>query len=159
MDRGIIAKIKGFLRKKYSKWVCDLTVQQLGDGVEISKIKVPSDVPTCRKNLFVWLSESVDHFNTPEQKAGVVHCWKETNLLRAWEPTVQMEAFAKLAEILPNMEAPQVVSVEQVQDILGAMEEPAPQVGDSEAHETHEGAPFLEGGYDEEWMEWCAWED
>ena len=47
-----------------------------------------SDVPTCKKNLFEWLSVSVDHLNN--NKAGVRHCWEQTLLLKAWERNVQV---------------------------------------------------------------------
>ena len=32
-------------------------------------------------------------------KAGVVHCWKATDLLRAWEREVQMEAARRVNEL------------------------------------------------------------
>ena len=32
--------------------------------------------------------------------AGVVHCWERTQLLRAWERTVQVEATSKAKEML-----------------------------------------------------------
>ena len=67
------------------------------------------------------------------------------------------EALDELAEIFPKMEPPQVESVEQVKDILGAMEEPAPRVGDSEAHEMLDGAAFAGGskrrsGWSRRWL-------
>ena len=98
---AIIAKLKGVLRKCYSKWACDFTMEQIGNGIEPSNIKIPSDVPTCRRNLFEWLSKSVDHLNETE-KAGMVHCWEKTNLLKAWEHKVQIEAMHKAHDIFPN---------------------------------------------------------
>ena len=43
----------------------------------------------CKTNLFRWLSLAVDELN--KDPAGIVHCWKETELLRAWEGPVQAE--------------------------------------------------------------------
>ena len=70
--------------------------------VDTSEVKVPSDVITCKKNLFTWLSASVDYFN--EQKAGIVHCWQQTKLLRAWDKSVQKEAMFKVRPLFPNLE-------------------------------------------------------
>ena len=86
---GIIAKIKGYLRRRYSKWACDRTIEQLGNGCETSEVKIPSDVPTCKKNLFAWLSDSVAHFNSNEHTEGIVHCWDTAQLSRAWETSVR----------------------------------------------------------------------
>ena len=52
------------------------------------KINVPADVPTCKKNLFEWLSTTVDQCN--EDQAGIVHCWEKIDLLKAWERAVQV---------------------------------------------------------------------
>ena len=101
MDAGIIAKLKGFLRMRYGKWVVQLTVNQLTSGVPHAEIKVPSDVPTCKKNLFLWLSAAVDHLNA--NKAGVIHCWETTQLLKAWDRCVQAEAMSKVKELFPNL--------------------------------------------------------
>ena len=88
MDAGIIAKIKGKLRKLYGAWVVLLTRQQLDSNVPPEKIHVPADVPMCKKNLFEWLSTVVDMCN--KDQAGIVHCWENTQLLRAWERPVQV---------------------------------------------------------------------
>ena len=63
---------------------------------------MPSDVPTCTTNLFRirWLSQAVDELN--KDPAGIVHCWEETKLLRAWEGAVQAEAAGKANELFPN---------------------------------------------------------
>ena len=101
MDRGIIAKLKALLRKIYNKWVIRLVTMQLAAGTAPNAVKVPADVPTCKSNLLSWLSAIVDRMN--EDRASVIHCWKETQLLRAWERSVQVEATSKLAELFPNM--------------------------------------------------------
>ena len=44
MDGGVIAKIKAILRKSYSKWAVDLTVEHLNKGGAPSEVKVPTDV-------------------------------------------------------------------------------------------------------------------
>ena len=51
-------------------------------GTNPSEIKVPYDIPTMKEKLFIWLSTTVDHLN--QDWSGVEHCWKETDLLRAW---------------------------------------------------------------------------
>ena len=51
-------------------------------GTDPSAIKVPYDIPTMKEKLFIWLSLTVDHLN--QDWSGVEHCWKETDLLRAW---------------------------------------------------------------------------
>ena len=40
MDAGVISKIKGFLRKMYGRWACDLTISQIQSGVEAKDVKV-----------------------------------------------------------------------------------------------------------------------
>ena len=35
-----------------------------------------------KEKLFIWLSAAVDNLN--QDWSGVEHCWKETELLRAW---------------------------------------------------------------------------
>ena len=94
MDAGIIAKIKGILRRLYGAWVVMITQEQIKAGVKPEEIKVPMDVPTCKKNLFKWLSESTNVLNN--DKTGIVHCWESTKLLRAWEREVQVEAARKV---------------------------------------------------------------
>ena len=64
-------------------------------------IKVPADVPSCKKNLFEWLSQVVDMLK--DDKDGIVHCWEKTKLLRAWDRSVQVEAFTKKEELFPNL--------------------------------------------------------
>ena len=54
----------------------------LSAGTDPSEIKVPYDIPTMKEKLFIWLSLAVDHLN--EDWSGVEHCWKQTDLLRAW---------------------------------------------------------------------------
>ena len=59
-----------------------------------------ADVATCKTNLFRWLSQAVDELN--KDPAGIVYCWEETKLLRAWEGAVQAEAAGKANELFPN---------------------------------------------------------
>ena len=68
----------------------------------------------CRKNLLVWLSQSVDNLS----KADVLHCWKSTDLLRAWEKPVQIEASRRVSELFGKdpIEAGIVVDVSGVED-------------------------------------------
>jgi hypothetical protein len=141
MDAGIIAKIKGLLRRFYGRWACDQTVSQIKGGAEPKDVKIPADVKTCRKNLLIWLSQSVESLD----KAGVIHCWKSTQLLRAWEREVQVEAGKRVDELFgkdPN-DAGIVVDVSGQEDI-DAM---------------HAGQAFAEIEVpEEEWMGWVNWE-
>ena len=73
---------------------------QLGAGRPVGEIKVPTGDPDCKTNLFRWLSQAVDELN--KDPAGIVHCWEETKLLRAWEGAVQAEAAGKANELFPN---------------------------------------------------------
>jgi len=81
--------------------VVDLTQTQINSGVEPEEIKVPMDVVTCKNNLLEWLSQSVDRLN--EDTSGVKHCWEKTELLRAWEHNVQVEASGKAKELFANL--------------------------------------------------------
>ena len=100
MDAGIIAKIKGKLRKLYGMWVVTLTRDQLKNNVPPEKIKIPADVPTCKSNLFEWLSTVVDQCN--EDQSGIIHCWEKTDLLKAWDRAVQVA----LPALCPTLPAP-----------------------------------------------------
>ena len=50
MDAGIIAKMKGLLRRYYGAWVVELTQAQIKAGTEPKDISVPADVPTCKRS-------------------------------------------------------------------------------------------------------------
>ena len=85
----MIAKLKGIVRRMYNSWVISLVTAQLKIKAA-EHVAVPADVPTCKTNLFKWLSAAVDELN--KDRAGIVHCWEKTKLLSAWEGTVQAEA-------------------------------------------------------------------
>ena len=72
-------KLKAIVRRMYKSWVISLVTAQLGAGKPAGEVKVPSDVPSCKTNLFGWLSLAVDELN--KDPAGIVHCWKETELV------------------------------------------------------------------------------
>ena len=106
--------------------------------------------PTCKENLFKWLSTTVDELN--KNKQGVAHCWETTRLLRAWDREVQVEAAAKLAQLFPNLNAVggtvvSIVSAQAVRD--DAVEE------DVEA--CYAGAGLAQVEDDEEWEAWVDW--
>ena len=151
MDAGIIAKIKGKLRKLYGSWVIKLTQEQILKGIAPEAIKVPADVPTCKKNLFKWLSETVELLN--QDKEGVVHCWEKTLLLRAWERKVQVEASSKVKELFPNMAHVPTVDLDEEPD--GHMRD----VGSEDEEAGELGVPFTQAEDEEEWQEWIDWED
>jgi hypothetical protein len=98
MDMGIIAKLKAFLRTCYGGWACRLVTSQLcGEGaVQPEQVDIPHDLPTLRRNMTEWLSNSVKHINQSDA-AGIVHCWGVSGLLAAWEPASAMEAGQLLA--------------------------------------------------------------
>ena len=80
MDAGIIAMIKGLLRKYYGAWVVSLTRQPLEEEDKSpSDIKIPNDVQICKQNLTRGLSLTV--YNIDESK--VSHCWENTGILKA----------------------------------------------------------------------------
>ena len=58
----MIAKLKGIVRRMYNSWVISLVISQLKFKAA-EQVTVPSDVPTCKTNLFKWLSAAVDELN------------------------------------------------------------------------------------------------
>lgn len=145
MDAGIIAKLKGKLRTLYGSWVCNLTQQQLRGGTKPEDIKVPADVPTCKKNLFEWLSLGVAQLN--EDKAGIVHCWEKTDLLKAWDRATQVEASGKVKELFKNIDEV-TINLANVHD-TGTEDEEAGDLG----------VPFTQKEHDDEWIEWINWDE
>jgi hypothetical protein len=152
MDAGIIAKIKGVMRKLYGTWAVFLTQEQIKKGVNPNEIKVPADVQTCKKNLFEWLSQSADKLNS--DKAGIVHCWAQTKLLQAWERTVQAEASMKVKELFPNLA--EVPAVDLTTGGDGGARDVGSATEDKEAGGL--GKPFMETAEEDEWMEWVNWD-
>ena len=143
MDAGIIAKIKGFLRRLYGRWACNCTIYQMNAGTVPEEVKIPADVKTCRKNLCIWLSQSVDE----SDKSGVVHCWESTKLLRAWEREVQAEASKRVTELFGKNPTNAGITI----DVSGPPEED-PEAG-------YAGKAFVEVEEpDAEWTEWVDWE-
>ena len=106
-------------------------------------VTVPADVPTCKTNLFKWLSAAVDELNKDRAGAGIVHCWEKTKLLRAWEGTVLAEAARRAEELFPNLSDG---------DFL-----PADFKEDEEAG--FMGLPFIQPEGDDEWMDNVPWEE
>ena len=142
MDAGIIAKIKGILRRLYGKWVCDLVQEQFKNGTKPEDINVPNTVPQCKRNLCNWLSQTVDELN--KDKAGIEHCWKETELSRAWEPEVQIDAVTMAQELFPNL----VCGEKVAEDTSSKDDEQAGALGQA----------FTETE-SEEWEGWVNWEE
>ena len=103
---------------------------------------MPSDVPTCKTNLFRWLPQAVDELN--KDPAGVVHCWKETDLLRAWEGVVQAEAARKVFpnELFPNLSRDDHLPTDLEED---------PEAG-------FMGLSFTEPELEHEWEGWFDWD-
>ena len=77
-----------------------------------------------------------------QDKAGITHCWEQTQLLCAWERAVQAEAASKVRELFPNMNVDDVaVDLTNTED---------PDADDA-------GAPFTQVEHDEEWVDWVDW--
>ena len=49
-------------------------------------------MPTCKRKLFIWLSEIIKTFNSNSEKDGVKHCWEQIDMLTAWDRDVQAAA-------------------------------------------------------------------
>ena len=147
MDAGVITTIKAFLRKQYGEWAVGETVNQLDSGIPVSEIKIASDVPSCKRNLFGWLSESVSHMNLM-CRVGMVRCWEKTKLLQAWNHDVQLEAIQRASEIFPNLVQGSVVRravADTVEDLSGR----------PDAEAAWAGMGFMEDdGNEDDWMQW-----
>ena len=72
------------------------------------RIRIPTDVPTCKNNLLEWLSLLVEEMNESSQ-SGITHCWDSTKLSTAWNHDVQAEALRRAEEIFPNLVRAQAV--------------------------------------------------
>ena len=117
------------------------------------RIKVPADVATCKSNLFTWLSELVDEMNM--NKDGVIHCWKSTGLLRAWEGEVQLEAAGRVAELFPNLDPADAQCTADVVGRLCAAVHDDATVEDASA--CYAGQAFTTEEHGDEWVEWVDW--
>ena len=114
-----------------------------------SGVKVPSDVPTCKMNLFRWLSKSVDYVNDKDQE-GIIHCWAQTELLCAWDSSTQVEAIMRRDEIFKQKGLNSKHGDKFAEDV-------APDESDADAEAFWPGVPFMEAEEDEDWMEWVDW--
>ena len=72
----------------------------------------------------------------------MLHCWEETQLLRAWERIVQIEASSRAKEIFPNLVTAQLVEDHAAAEDVAAAEP---------------GLLFTETEDDEEWVNWVNW--
>ena len=135
MDSGIIAKVKAILRRHYGRWVMSLVKQQLLSQSppcsDPGAVEVPADVQTCKGNLCIWLSDAMAQLNNDQ--AGIVHCWAETLLLRAWEHATQVEAAQRKGELFTSAE----------------------QEEDAEAGDL--GLPFVQDEGHDEWEQYINW--
>lgn len=135
LDAGVIAKIKAILRRHYGRWVMSLVKQQLlSQSPPCSNpgaVEVPADVQTCKGNLCIWLSDAMAQLNSDH--AGIVHCWAETMLLRAWEHATQVEAAQRKGELFTVTE----------------------QEVDAEAGDL--GLPFVQDEGQDEWEQYINW--
>ena len=105
MDAGVIAKIKGRLRGKYSAWGCQRTCEQLTDGKRPEDVQIAADVQTCKKNLTRWLGEIREDMNAGAAKVAVRQMWVKTKLMGAWQRDKQIAATRKLKELFPQMDS------------------------------------------------------
>ena len=113
-------------------------------------MKIPSNVKTCRLNLFTWLSEAASRMRDEEGAKGIVHCWGSTQLLRAWDHEVQQEA-AKMASELFGRDALPVLN--------GTLVIEVDRSGREDTEAGFRGMPLAEaqesGG---DWVEWVDWD-
>ena len=143
---GIIAKIKAILRRHYSKWAVDLTVEHINSGGDASEVRVPSDVKTCKKNLVRWLAAAFTEMNESFQST-VVHAWDETELSRAWEKQVQTEALVKASSLFPNLATVNGGGGSQMATVVSIGARPVPAedpTNELDPDAEYEGAPFVE---------------
>jgi hypothetical protein len=139
LDAGIIAQIKGFLRRLYGRWACDLTIDQLTSGTKAEEIAVPTDVPTLKKLLVEWLSRSVAEANKDKSRAR--KCWEATTLLDAWDRKVQAEAKVMATQLFSN--------IADVQVVIDDPDAPVPNVTDPDAG--YMGMPFVDSLDDDDY--------
>ena len=114
----------------------------------------PTSTPTLTS--FRWLSLAVDKLN--EDPASVVHCWKETKLLRAWEREVQMEAVDKIKELFPKLSSssrPEIAAM--VNQLDGGDYLPDDLVEEEEAG--YMGLPFNQQESADEWIDAVNWDE
>jgi hypothetical protein len=107
-------------------------VEQLKAGKDPSEISIPSDVPSCKENLFRWLSTLVTEINSLPSST-ITHCWESTQLSRAWDVAVQFEAVGRATELFPNLVRAHVVRPNMVQAAEIA-DEDEPEDSDADAH-------------------------
>ena len=116
--------------------------------------KLPS--PVVLPSYCFWLSLAVDKLN--EDPASVVHSWKETKLLRAWEREVQMEAVDKIKELFPNLSSksrPEITAM--VNQLDGGDYLPDDLVEEEEAG--YMGLPFNQQESADEWIDAVNWDE
>ena len=97
MDAGIIAKIKGWVRKLYGRWATRFTVFFMGAGGDPAKMKLPLDKQSMVCNLVLWLCYARTGLNA--KTASMAACWQKTKLTDALKPAVQEEAAERVGEL------------------------------------------------------------
>lgn len=154
MDAGIIAKLKALLRKRYQAWVIKQTVDQITSGKDPSEIIIPSDVPTCKKNTFRWLSEVCAELNSMP-RSNITHCWDTTKLTEAWTHDVQAEAASRVKELFPNLVQGNTLMPHWGRaTAVSSSHDEAPETEDDDA--SWGGLPFLQppdGMAEDEWID------
>ena len=113
-------------------------------------MKIPSNVKTCRLNLFTWLSEAASRMRDEEGAKGIVHCWGSTQLLRAWDHEVQQEAARMASELFGRDALPVLTGVLVVE---------VDRSGTEDREAAFPGLPFPEAEQpDRDWVQWVDWE-
>mmetsp|Transcript_33951 Transcript_33951/g.107875 ORF Transcript_33951/g.107875 Transcript_33951/m.107875 type:complete len:207 (-) Transcript_33951:19-639(-) len=110
MDAGIIAMIKGEMRRLFSSWSLTHVLDQLNKGVANCDIFLDLSLPTMKKNIVMWASAAMAYMDDKRDK--IIHCWEKTGLLAAWEHGVQVEAASKASELFPNLADLDSLSIE-----------------------------------------------
>ena len=77
--------------------------------------------------------------------------WEQTELLKAWERPVQVEASGKVKELFPN-----IADVPAI-DLTTGSDGGACDVGAEDPKAGNLGTPFMQTEDDEEWTGWVDW--
>jgi hypothetical protein len=111
-DRGLITRLKAYMRKYSAQLITDMVVHQLfGEGRPPTQVDVDiKGATTCKTNLAKWLAQACEDLS--KEPALVQSYWsgigvKEgittAGLLDAWDPAVQNAAWERRAQLFKNL--------------------------------------------------------
>ena len=94
------------LRYFYGIWAASITQNALKKGEAV--IIPVNETKTMKVLLTSWISSTIETLNESKQ-AKIVHCWRKTGLLEAFEATpakkteLLAEAMSRKLELFPNL--------------------------------------------------------